>query len=92
MTFPGFLFTFKLLRVLYEFILEDLNHICVYFKLFLSEGDKRCANNDITRKRSDDKRFLQYDHLKIKRWLVAFLKSYTTEKYAKRYILTFDPQ
>lgn len=60
--------------------------------LFLSERDKRCANNDITRKRSDDKRFLQYDHLKIKRWLVAFLKSYTTEKYAKRYILTFDPQ
>lgn len=59
---------------------------------FLSEGDKRCANNDITRKRSDDKRFLQYDHLKIKRWLIAFLKSYTTEKYAKRYILTFDPQ
>lgn len=64
------------------------------FTLFLSlsEGDKRWANNDITRKRSDDKRFLQYDHLKIKRWLVAFLKSYTTEKYAKRYILTFDPQ
>lgn len=61
-------------------------------RFFLSEGDKRCANNDITRKRSDDKRFLQYDHLKIKRWLVAFLKSYTTEKYAKRYILTFDPQ
>lgn len=59
---------------------------------FLSEGDKHCANNDITRKRSDDKRFLQYDHLKIKRWLVAFLKSYTTEKYAKLYILTFDPQ